>query len=216
MTPDGAEQPPTTNDLDQLVAVSAQAASRRIEQALEAAGRLLGMDFSYVAEFVGDEQILRATAGDGASFDLSIGDGYPLDGSYCQRMVTGLIPNIIPATSANDELRDLALTKLSRIGAYAGVPIRLHDGTLYGSFASISHDPRPELSERALRLMEILSHMVASVIEQQRLETENQRLRDQIASLDTELDEAEGDRRLSRILMSGEFQAIPRGTPPPE
>jgi GAF domain-containing protein len=205
-----------TSDLRSLAEVAAETSQRQTDHALEVARQLLGMDFSYLSEFVGDEQILRGTSGDGASFDMSVGDGYPLDGSYCQRMVVGQIPNLVPDSAERDELRDLALTKLAGIGSYVGVPVYLHDGRLYGTFSAISHDPRRQLGERHVQLMEVLGHIVASSIEWQRLEKENERLREKIAKMDTELDEAEGDRRLSRILMSGEFQAIPRGTPPPE
>jgi GAF domain-containing protein len=204
------------NDLDRLASVSAETTGRRIDQALDVARDLLSMDFGYLSEFVGGEQIIRATSGDSTSFDMNTGDGYPLDGTYCQRMVAGKIPRVISNTAENEELRDLAMTKLSVIGSYVGVPIYLHDGALYGTLVAISHDAKSDLGERHVKLMEVLSHIVASSIEQQRLEKENQQLKDKISQMDTELDDAEGDRRLSRILMSGEFQAIPRGTPPPQ
>jgi GAF domain-containing protein len=174
------------------------------------------MEFGFVSEFVGEELILRSVSGDADSFDMSDGDGYPLEGTYCQRMVSGRIPKVIPSTAENEELRDLAMTKLSGIGAYVGVPILLSSGKLYGSLAVFSHRPQRNLGPRQLQLLEVLARIIASGIEQQSLEKENERLRARIAGMSDELDEAESDRRLSRILLSGEFQTIPRGTPPPK
>ena len=205
-----------TKELESLAALSAESPTRRIDHALEIARQILGMDFGYVTEFVGDEQILRGVSGDSASFDMTQGDGYPLDGTYCQRMVVGSIPKIVPNTAENEELRDLAVTKLSVIGSYVGVPIYLSDGSMYGTFCTISHQPQSDLGERHLLLMQILSHIVAAGIEQQRLEKENERLRTKMAEMQSDFDEFEEDRRVTRILTSGEFKTIPRGTPPPQ
>jgi GAF domain-containing protein len=205
-----------TQDLESLATLTAQAPAKRIDRALELARQLLGMELGYLTEFVGDEQILRGVAGDSASFDMTPGDGYPLDGTYCQRMVLGTIPQIITNTAENDELRDLAVTKLSAIGAYVGIPIYLSDGSMYGTMCAVSHEPHSDLGERHLLLMKILSQFVAAGVEQQRLEKDNTRLRAKMAAMQSDFDEFEEDRRVTRIMNSGEFRTIPRGTPPPE
>jgi GAF domain-containing protein len=204
-------------DLQSLAAATALSGDSTADSndhVVEVARQILEMDFGYVSEFRGDEMILRATAGDGPSFDMHKGDGYPLDGSYDQRMVAKTIPSVVSDTSANDELRDLAITKLAAIGAYIGVPIYLKDGKLYGTFVTIAHAPQPDLDDRHVQLLALLSHIVASGIELQRLERDNERLRAQIGRMTEELDEAEEDRRMSRILTSGEFQTLPHGTIP--
>jgi GAF domain-containing protein len=206
-------------DLKAIAPVPKAPAATPIDEAarvLEVARQVLEMDFAYLAEFKGEEAIYRAIAGDGASFDMTKGDGYPLDGTYDQRVVAGTIPNIINDTAKNEELSELAVTKLSAIGAYVGVPVFLKNRKLYGTFAAISHDPQPDLEERHLRLMEVLGQIVASSMEQQRLERDNARLRAQIGRMTVELDEAEEDRRMSGILTSGEFLAVKHGVLPEE
>jgi GAF domain-containing protein len=201
--------------LERLIALSTLKPTGRIRQALDLARELLGLEFSYITEFRGDEQLIQGVSGDRISFDMSPGDGYPLDGSYCQRMIAGKIPNVVPDAAANPEVRDLAVTRLSAIGAYVGVPVYLYEDKLYGTLAAVSHQPHPELGGRAVRVMELLSQIITGALEEQRTERENQRLRDRIGGLTDELDAAEEDRRVSRILLSGEFRTIPRGTPPP-
>src|SRR5688572_682440 len=113
--------------------------------ALQLAREFLGMDVGYFTQFKGGEQTYRALAGDAASFGMAEDEGYPLDGTYCQRMVLGDIPSIVTDTSANKEVADLALTELGRIGAYAGVPIEFADGRLYGTLCTVSHEAKPDL-----------------------------------------------------------------------
>jgi GAF domain-containing protein len=204
------------SDLERLIALSAEKPTWRIRHSLDLARELLGVEFSYITEFRGDEQLIQGVSGDRISFDMNPGDGYPLDGSYCQRMVSGKIPNVVPDAAANPEVRDLAMTKMSKIGAYVGVPVYLYEEKPYGTLCAVSHTAHPGLGPRDVRMMELLSLIITGALEEQRTERENQRLRDRIGGLTDELDAAEEDRRVSRILMSGEFRTIPRGTPPPE
>src|SRR5579862_447824 len=201
--------------LERLIALSAEKPTWRIRHALDLARELLGVEFSYITEFRGDEQLIQGVSGDRISFDMSPGDGYPLDGSYCQRMITGKIPNVVPDAAANPKIRDLAVTRLSAIGAYVGIPVYLYEEKLYGTLCAASHQAHPELGARHARIMELLSQIITGALEEQRTERENQRLRDRIGGLTDELDAAEEDRRVSRILLSGEFRTIPHGTPPP-
>ncbi len=135
-------------DLERLIALSSESPAQRIRSALGLARELLGLEFGYITEFRGDEQLIQGVSGDRISFEIAPGDGYPLDGSYCQRMIAGTIPNAVPNTAASREVRDLAMTKLSAIGAYIGVPIYLSDGKLYGTLCAVSHHAHEELGPR--------------------------------------------------------------------
>jgi GAF domain-containing protein len=211
VTDASTHEPPgglTAQDLERLALLPAEPPGQRIDHAIAMAREVLGMDLGYVTEFVGSEQIYRAVSGDGASFEVAAGDGNPLDGSYCERMIAGTIPTIVPNTAENAELRDLAATRIGSVGAYVGVPIVLSDGSLYGSMCAVSHKAQTALGERHLRIIEMLSKIVASGIEQERLERENDRLRTQIIDISDQLDEAEEDRRVSKIMLSGEFTKV--------
>jgi hypothetical protein len=75
-------------------------AEAAIKEALEIAREALGMEAGYVAQFKDGEQVYREVAGDAESFEVLEDEGYPLDGSYCQRMVMGEIPNIVADSTA--------------------------------------------------------------------------------------------------------------------
>ena len=51
------------------------------------------------------------------------------------------------------------------VGAYVGVPVRLGDGTVYGSLCCVSREPAPGLADRDARMLEVLARIVADQIE---------------------------------------------------
>ena len=156
------------------------ACEKRLERIVEFAHHYLSLDVAYVAELRGGMQLYRAVAGEAASFNITSADGLPAVATYDQRMAEGSIPNVISDTSADTQVAGLFVTRYARIGAYVGVPIRLSDGTLYGTLSCASHEPRPELDECAVRLLSLLADVVVHEVEGLRLE---QDLREQIVEL---------------------------------
>src|SRR6185503_6083821 len=50
------------------------------------------------------------------------------------------------------------------IRAYAGVPVRRPDGTVFGTLCCLSKQPQPDLGERDLRYLDVLARMAADRI----------------------------------------------------
>jgi GAF domain-containing protein len=123
------------------------------------------MDIAWIAEFRDGQQVFRAVEGDGASFGFSEGGEMPLDGTYCQRVTVGAIPNLIPDTAAEPGVRDLEVTATAGIASYVGVPIQLVDGTTYGTLCCASHRPNTELTEQDVNFLRGLSRRVAGELE---------------------------------------------------
>jgi EAL domain-containing protein (putative c-di-GMP-specific phosphodiesterase class I) len=150
-----------------------------IGRIIELARRHLQMDVVYVAEFSGGKQVQRALAGDAESFGLAVGEGPDLATTYCNLMTTGAIPNIIPDSSRDERVRDLATTTDSRIGAYIGVPLVLPDGDVYGSFCCLNHTATDALSERDVQFMQMLAELLVDHIAVERdLAAERAEIRD--------------------------------------
>lgn len=160
-----------------------------ITEVLEIARRALGMEAGYVTEFTGGEQVYRELAGEAGSFDMRLNEGYRLDGSYCMRMALGEIPNLIPDSSAEAGVRDLAITELGRIGAYVGVPIKFSDGRVYGSVCTVSHEPRPDLRERDVLVLTAIARLIGAELERVQTAKENEQLGGRIGELEAELEE---------------------------
>jgi hypothetical protein len=106
-----------------------------MERALTIDREHLEMDVAYVAQFTGGQEVYRALEGDAESFGLAQGEGIPLEGTYCKRMVEGSLPNVIPDTKADPRVSaPLSCTTEAGIGAYVGIPLIFNDGTVFGSF----------------------------------------------------------------------------------
>jgi len=147
-----------------------------IDSAIGAARDLLGMEMSFVSQLTPDEQIYRFVGGDAESFQLSDGHVGPHEHGYCVRMVDGLIPNVVPDVRADSRTSDVVATLASDVGAYVGVPLRLSDGRLYGSFCCLSHEPRPELGVGAHRVMALLARLIGDELEREFVMREKLRL----------------------------------------
>ncbi len=111
------------------------------------------MDVAFVSEFSEDRLVFRALEGDAESFGWREGQSFPLDESYCKRVLDGRIPDVVPDAQREDATRDLRVTSEAGIGSYCAVPLVLSDGRLYGTVCCVSHEPDPWLRNRDLGLM---------------------------------------------------------------
>jgi diguanylate cyclase (GGDEF)-like protein len=127
---------------------------KNIEHLLHDVREALQMDVAFVSEFAGDQLVFRALEGDAESFGWQEGESFPINESYCKRVLDGHIPDVVPDAKREDATKDLRVTSEADMGSYCAVPLVLSDGRLYGTLCCVSHAPDPWLRERDLRLME--------------------------------------------------------------
>ena len=137
-----------------------------VEQALAAAQQHLNMDASYLTTIDSRHQTIHAMVGEADTVARYQGTVFPLEQTYCMRMLNGEIPNLVSDTRAQPALRDMAVT--AEIGAYVGVPVRLSDGEVCGSLCCVSRQPKDGIGADELRFMEVLAGIVATRLEQAR------------------------------------------------
>jgi GAF domain-containing protein len=129
----------------------------------------LEMDVSFVSEFTGDQLVFRALEGDAESFGWREGEGFPLDESYCKRVLDGRLPNVVPDARSEDLTKDLWVTSEADIGSYVAVPVVLSDGRPFGTLCCVSHKADPGLRERDLELMEGVARELSRQIKREGL-----------------------------------------------
>jgi GAF domain-containing protein len=129
-------------------------ASETVRRLLAVLREALEMDVAFVSEFAGERLVFRAIEGDAESFGWEEGDSFPIDDSYCKRVLDGRLPRVVPDAGAEEAAKDLRVTSEAGIGSYCAVPLVLSDGRLYGTLCCASHEPDPWLRERDLGLME--------------------------------------------------------------
>ena len=136
-----------------------------IEGMLRDVREALRMDVAFVSRFAGDRLVFRAIEGDAESFGWREGESFPLDESYCKRVIDGRIPDAIRDARGEDATRDLRVTSEAGIGSYCAVALVLSDGSPYGTLCCVSHEPDPWLRERDLGLMERTAHRFVENLE---------------------------------------------------
>jgi PAS domain S-box-containing protein len=166
-----------------------------ITRLLELARGQLDMPVSFLTRLDGDSYVFAHFAGEHERFGVAEGDAMPLSDTYCQRMLDGRIGSTIADLEAEAKTCNLDLTKSLGLRAYAGVPVHLRSGEIYGTLCAVDTRPHPELSERHAKLLGFLSDLAAELIDD---ETEQQAIRRVQAS-------ATGVRTLLVALVARDF-----------
>jgi len=121
------------------------------------------MDVAVLGQVRDGREVVRFVAGDG-SFGLAPGASMPIEDTYCHRLLTGRLSNLVPDAQADAQLRDLQITRAARIGAYIGVPLTTLDARLY-VLCCLAHEQRPQLGERDVRFLRGLADAIAAELE---------------------------------------------------
>ena len=125
-----------------------------IEDMLRDVREAFQMDVAFVSKFDADRLVFRKLEGDAESFGWREGESFPIDESYCKRVLDGRLPRVVPDARREEATKDLRVTSEADMGSYCAVALVLSDGSIYGTLCCVSHEPDPRLRERDLKLME--------------------------------------------------------------
>lgn len=126
----------------------------------------LEMDVAFISEIVNGRRWFRHVDAKDPQGPVQVGGSDPTEASYCQRIIEGRMPELMPDACLNAEALRLAVTRQLPVGAHLSVPIRLADGRIYGTFCCFSYVPNGTLNERDLAMMRVLAGMVGEQIQQ--------------------------------------------------
>lgn len=163
---------PRTSEASSLAAIFATPADdlrgalhKTLPRLLRALREHLDMDVAFLSEFTDGCRMFRYVDAEGGKGVPRPGAGDPLEQTYCQRIVDGRLPELINDADAHPEARRLAVTRALDIGAYIGVPLRLSDGTLYGTLCCYSFQPDDTLNRRDLGIMHLVADIASDIID---------------------------------------------------
>jgi GAF domain-containing protein len=142
-------------------------AADRITPALELAHAETEMDVALLGEVCDGREVVRFAAGDLGSFGLTPGASMPIEDTYCHRLLTGRLSNYVPDARADEQLRDLEITRAARVGAYLGVPLTTRDARLY-VLCCLAHEQRPQLGERDVLFLRGLGETILAELQERR------------------------------------------------
>ncbi|MGY1619752.1 EAL domain-containing protein [Geodermatophilus sp. SYSU D00691] len=129
---------------------------------LDTARERVGTDVAYLADFTDREQRVRLVAGHLDTVDIAAGLSAPIEGTFCVRVLSGLVPPVVNAAGRDSRTRDLA--EPVGIGAYVGAPIRAADGRAVGMLCCLSQSERAQLDADSARFVEFLAELVSQRI----------------------------------------------------
>lgn len=141
-------------------------ATDKVDGILKAVRAHLGMDVAFVSEFLDGRRYFRNIDSAGAA-PMEVGDSSPFDEGYCQRVVDGRLPQLIPDTAMVPEAMAIPVTTALPVGAHLSVPIRLRDGQVYGTFCCVSYAPDTSLNDRDIGVMRAFADLTAIEIQRE-------------------------------------------------
>jgi GAF domain-containing protein len=162
----GATDPGPAEYAELVEKLEAAHESDVVEQALAAAQQHLNMDASYITTIDARHQTIHAIVGEDDAAARYQGTVFPVEQTYCMRMLNGEIPNVVPDTREEPAIRDLPVTR--EFHAYIGVPVKLADGRVHGTLCCVSHEPRGDLGNDELRFMQTLAGIVGARLDRVR------------------------------------------------
>lgn len=143
---------------------SVSAVSANVDRILKAVRAHLGMDIAFASQVTSTQTIIRnAVVGEKALFEA--GAAFPVEDGYCKRILDGRLPPLIHDAAAVPEVANLACTTEMPIGAHISVPLRLSDGSVYGTFCCFSFRPDYSLNDRDVEMMRAFADLAAGQIE---------------------------------------------------
>lgn len=155
-----------SHSLSQILAGAAgdSAPAEAIDKILEAVRVHLGMDIAFASKFVDGRREFTHINANG-SVPARVGDSEPQEETYCHRILQGRLPELIVDANDYPEALELPITAALPVGSHLNVPLRLSDGSVYGSFCCLSHLPDRTLTARDLDTMRAFAALAAEQIE---------------------------------------------------
>ncbi len=139
-------------------------AARQIAELLKTARDALGLSLAFMTRLDETTQHLEVVE---SALPMLFRDGSqrPRANSFCQSIMDGKLPAVIPDVTKFPEAMKLPAARMPRLRSYVSVPVVLSDGTVYGTFCAAGFGADKQLSKRDKALMEVLSQAAALIVE---------------------------------------------------
>jgi EAL domain-containing protein (putative c-di-GMP-specific phosphodiesterase class I) len=136
-----------------------------IERILKSVRGHLGVEIAFVARYVEDDQ--RELTHVSTDLDLPMGPGYrnPREEGYCWHILHGRLPELIQDPSDYPLIETMDITHFLPVGCHINTPLRLSDGTVWGSFCALGRQPDRTMNQRDLDILKSFAGLVGERIE---------------------------------------------------
>jgi hypothetical protein len=125
----------------------------KVTEALGLMRRHLDMDVMFVSQFRDRKRTFRVVEAGHGFTKVAAGHSDPLEESWCQFVVDGRAPRLIKDAAPLVASGTLPAVDIP-IGSHLSTPIRLKNGSVYGTLCCFSHGVKEDLSEKQLRRLQ--------------------------------------------------------------
>lgn len=139
-------------------------AEQQVADLLRTAKSSLGLSVAFLSRLDGTTQHLEVVESS-VPFLFKEGVTQRQETTFCQAILDKKLPAVIPDVTAFPEAMKLPAARLPRIRSYVSVPVRLSDGTLYGTFCAAGLTTDKGLTKRDKSLMQVLASAASVIIE---------------------------------------------------
>ena len=154
--------------VSELLVATAEASDELLDSAVSEVLALLRdrlkMDVVFVSEFIDGERVFRYVDAPINKPVFKVGDSDPLEQTWCQRVVDGRIPEVIPNVPQFANKAQLPATSFE-IGTFLSTPVFLDDGQTYGTLCCLSFSPNEAVQQRDLKNLKSVAMLVAKKID---------------------------------------------------
>ncbi|TYP86568.1 EAL domain-containing protein [Blastococcus xanthinilyticus] len=152
-------------------------AEQQIADLLQTARKSLRLSVAFLSRLDGTTQHLEVVD---TSVPFLFQEGYQQrqEVTLCQAILDRKLPQVIPDLTRFPAAMELPAARMPRLRSYVSVPVRLSDGTLYGTFCAAGLTSDKDLTTRDKALMDVLASAAAVIIEP---EVRSQERREEIA-----------------------------------
>ncbi len=125
----------------------------------------LGLEIAFVSRYVEGEQ--RELTHVSTDLELPMGPGFREDreNSYCWHILNGRLPELIQDPADHPFTATLGITDFLPVGCHVNTPLRLSDGTVWGSFCALGRSPDRTMNARDLAILKSFAGLAGERIE---------------------------------------------------
>ena len=127
----------------------------------------LGMRAAFVSRLDGGRRAFRIVDADADERRIVEGASDPEAESYCRHVADGRLPELLTDASQHPFAQTLAATAAFPVGAHLSVPLRLSDGTIYGTLCCFDTRPDQSLGTRDLAVMRAVAAIVCARLDEE-------------------------------------------------
>lgn len=131
-----------------------------LQDAIGALRKHFNMEVAFISQFKAGERIFRYVDAQPEFQPIAVGDSNPLEDSYCQRVVDGRLPGLIPDAQENCEALSLEATRALPVGAHLSAPIRVEGDQVFGTLCCFSRTADKSLQDSDLQTLRLYADFV--------------------------------------------------------